>query len=151
MVQNRQLAAVATLAAIGAANAFFANPVFIKSSAGTRVAAVRMAATNDPSANIRRAGEDLKQAGKDVVSKVENKTDQVAAGADQRVGAAGKVESREVIREAPIVRERIHEHTTEVDKTRIEEERIKTEVVQRVQPIKDERRVKEDVKRVDHG
>eukprot|EP00953_Heterococcus_sp_UTEX-ZZ885_P016281 9162-Heterococcus_DN1.PRE.2 len=151
MVQNRQLAAVATLAAIGAANGFFATPVINRSSAGTRVVAVRMAAINDPSANIRRAGEDLKQAGKDAVHKAENKVDQVAAkaGTDQRV--AGGVEAREVIREAPIVRERIHEQITEVDKTRIEEERVRTEVVQCVQPIKDERRVKEDVKRVDHG
>jgi hypothetical protein len=152
MVQNRQLAAVATLAAIGVANGFFATPVLSR-SAGTRVVAVRMAATNDPSANIRRAGEDLKKAGKDAVHKAENKVDQVAAkaGSDQRVDSAGSVESREVIREAPIVRERIHEQITEVDKTRIEEERVRTEVVQRVQPIKDERRVKEDVKRVDHG
>jgi ribosomal protein L9 len=152
MVQNKQLAAVATLAAIGVANGFFAGPVLLRSSGlATRVAAVRMAATNDPSANIRRAGADVKKAGAAAAHKVEQKVDEVEAkaGTSQRVGTS--VESREVIREAPIIKERIHEHTTEVDKTRIEEERIRTEVVQRVQPIKDERRVKEDVKKVDHG
>jgi hypothetical protein len=52
---------------------------------------------------------------------------------------------------APIVAERVHDQYENIDKTRVEELREKTEVVQTVQPIKDERREAAQRERVDHG
>jgi hypothetical protein len=144
---NRQLT-LATLAAIGAANGFFVNPLL----AGNMGGAVRLQTTtrSTTTTTVMMAAEDSRS---EAMRRAELEAEKLAAkaGVNQRVGASGTVESREVIREAQILKERIHEHTTEVDKTRIEEERIRTEVVQKVQPIKDERREKEDTKRVDHG
>jgi hypothetical protein len=64
---------------------------------------------------------------------------------------ASDIQGKEVIREAPLTAVHIHEQETIVDKTKVEEERIKTEVVQKVQPIHDEERRAEQVKTVDHG
>jgi hypothetical protein len=141
---NRQIT-LATLAAIGAANGFFVNPMLAGNMGAVQL---RTTTRSTTTTTVMMAAEDSKS---DAVRRAELEADKIAAkaGVNQRVD--GGVEAREVIREAPILKERIFEKTTEVDKTRIEEERIRTEVQQRVQPIKDERREAEDVKRVDHG
>jgi hypothetical protein len=70
---------------------------------------------------------------------------------DESERRAGGPERVTVKTAAPIVAERVHDQIEHIDKTRHEELREKTHVVQTVQPIKDERREAAQRERVDHG
>lgn len=150
MVQTGSLLTVAVV--LGTANGFFLNPVQPAISQLRTTRGTRLSMSYDPSNNLKRASEEgaaaLKKA--DLNANTEDQT-KISAKSARVEAPNGVVAEKQVIREAPIVKERIHEKTTEVDKTRILEEKVRTEVVQRVQPIKEEQRQQEDVRRVDHG
>jgi hypothetical protein len=65
--------------------------------------------------------------------------------------AAGEFASRETRVEAPIVKQHVHDTYEHVDKTQVEEVHELTQVVQIVQPIKEEVRLKSDQKVVNDG
>jgi hypothetical protein len=62
-----------------------------------------------------------------------------------------KIHTHEVREEAPIVKERIHEHYEHVDKTSVQEAHERIQVEQVVQPIVDERHEHVKVRSEDHG
>jgi hypothetical protein len=64
---------------------------------------------------------------------------------------AGEFASRETRVEAPIVKQHVHDTYEHVDKTQVEEVHELTQVVQIVQPIRQEVRLEGDQSIVDHG
>jgi len=62
-----------------------------------------------------------------------------------------KLSSNQKVEEVPVVKERIHDHYDEVDKTQQHEVRDKTHVETVIQPITDEQRNAQTVERRDEG
>lgn len=106
------------------------------------------------------AAHHAKEAAKDAVSgatsSANNKGTDIRASTTQRTEGAKATagvtkDDNTRVWEAPVEKTRIHERVEEVDKTRIEEQRVRTEVQQVVQPIQDTQRRQEEVRSVDHG
>lgn len=167
-------AAVAAALALAGTEAFLpaaSNGMMVRSSRAA-AAPMRMAVGDD----AKRAAD---QAGMDALRKAENAANQsgnsvsgrgqassssgnaqaratveTTASAGSKVTgtpSSGPMASKETVKEAPLTAVHVHENTEVVDKTRVEQERIKTEVVQKIQPIHAEERKATEVKTVDHG
>jgi hypothetical protein len=136
---NPQGSTSGTQQAGGSASASATRTTEVSSSAGRQQSASSTSVSGRASDDLQKAvGQQLQKQGADVV--YDDQSIDISAAA-----------VKEVVREAPLIKERIHEETTVVDKTQIEKDVRKTVVQQVVQPIREKEQRSQDVKTIDKG